>query len=180
MPPLFTLTDPLLANGSLELPLRIFANQRYTVGAEVDVSKNPLYKYYWPKYHPFWRVVTVSQSTWKVNPDESKLHCYALKRSMLVTEFSGLVNSTCISNHVLIKIDLKQAIRQDPRKWSPSSYLLTCLLGTAFTWERLPRHQWQQPHPELPLPKLRDPAPRRSRSSSSPGSTVGGRRRPVH
>ncbi len=54
------------------------------------------------------------------------------------------------------------------------------LLGTALTWERLRRHPWQQPRPELPLPKLHDLAPRRSRLSSSPGSTVGGRWRPFH
>ncbi len=52
-------------------------------------------------------------------------------------------------------------------------YLLTYLiLGTAFTWKRLRRHPWLQPRPELPLLKLDGPAPRLSRSSSSPGSTV--------
>ncbi len=46
------------------------------------------------------------------------------------------------------------------------------ILGTALTWERLRRHPWLQPRPELPLPKLDGPASGLSRSSSSPGSTV--------
>ncbi len=57
--------------------------------------------------------------------------------------------------------------------------ILYLILGTVFTWESLCRHQWEQPRPELPLPKLRDSAPRRSWSSSCPGSNVGGRRQPV-
>ncbi len=36
-------------------------------------------------------------------------------------------------------------------------YLYLLVLGTAFMWERERPHPWLQPHPELPLPKLRGP-----------------------
>ncbi len=64
-------------------------------------------------------------------------------------------------------------------EWSKNWNLTYLIIGTAFTWERLRRHPWLQPRSKLPLPKLDGPVPRLSQSSSSPGSTVCGRRCPV-
>ncbi len=50
--------------------------------------------------------------------------------------------------------------------------VLTSLLGTTFTKKRLCRCPQQQPHPELPPPKLGDPASRWFPAKAIPGSTI--------
>ncbi len=64
--------------------------------------------------------------------------------------------------------------------YSLMSLLQTYLLGTTFTQERLRRYPMQQPYPELPPPKLGDPASIWLPAIVTPGSTVGGSRRLGH
>ncbi len=59
------------------------------------------------------------------------------------------------------------------RRWAYG----TDLLGTTFTQENLRRCPQQQPHPEVPPPKLGDPASSWFPATATPGSTVWGRRR---